>query len=122
MGLTVPPMGIANLVMGALTGQTLGDAIIGGPAPPSGSGPGGTGGPGNPQRPTPYYGQPTPPGPSPFRINPTQVQNDMNGGWGQGPGGWGGYQQPTMNPFSMYGSGQPSSRGYNPFSMYGGGK
>ena len=61
-------------------------------------------------------------GAQPFRINPMQVQNDMRGGWGnQGQGGWGGgYQQPQMNPFSMYGSRQPANRGYNPFSMYGG--
>ena len=71
--------------------------------------------------PTPgnYVGRP---GAQPFRINPMQVQNDMRGGWGnQGQGGWGGgYQQPQMNPFSMYGSRQPANLGYNPFSMYGG--
>ena len=67
--------------------------------------------------------------PDPFQINPMQAQRDIGGGWGsgQGPGGWGGnqgggggYQQPRMNQFSMYGSGQPANRGYNPFSMYGG--
>ena len=90
----------------------------GGPVPSGGGGPGGLGGPGE------MYGVPThlrppgPPGAQPFQINPMQVQNDMRGGWGQGM--WGGQQQPRMNPFSMYGTGQSANRGYNPFSMYGG--
>ena len=121
LGLAVPPMGLLNYGMGMVTGQTLGDSIIGGPAPPGGPGPGGLGGPGEISPQQFYTRPPAPPGPQPFRINPMQVQNDMSGGWGQGPGGWGGgQQQPRMNPFSMYGSRQPANRGYNPFSMYGG--
>ena len=91
-------------------------------AQPSPDDPGPMGGPGDGFLEQLYPRPPAPPGPQPFQINPMQVQNDMRGGWGnQGQGGWGGgYQQPQMNPFSMYGSGQPANRGYNPFSMYGG--
>ena len=125
LGLTVPLMGLLNYGMGMVTGQTLGDSIVGGPSPASGPGPGGMGGPpdGAGIRPPIHLAPPQPPGPVPFQINPMQVQNDMMGGWGgqRTQGNWGGgYQQPRMNPFSMYGSGQPANRGYNPFSMYGG--
>ena len=112
--------GPIGMGLGALIGG-MSSLAQGGPAPPGGPGPGGLGGPGDISPQQFYTRPPAPPGPQPFRINPMQVQNDMSGGWGQGPGGWGGgQQQPQMNPFSMYGSGQPANRGYNPFSMYGG--
>jgi hypothetical protein len=119
IGLVAPPMGLANYGMGMVTGNTIGSSATGDPA-------GGVGDPGGPdlnfprQRP-PGQSALSNSGPSPFQINPMQVQNDIAGGWGGGQGRGGG-QQPRMNPFSMYGTGQPRQEGYNPFSMYGGGK
>lgn len=105
-------LGPVGMGLGGIVGAAS-SLAQGGPVPSGGGGPGGLGGPGPLYAPQTPASRPAAPVTQPFQINPFQVQNDIMGGWG------GGYQQPQMNPFSMYG-GQSYNQGYNPFSMYGG--
>lgn len=104
------PGGVGNI--GGVGAQGMSGAMAGdyGGGPTGASGPDG-GGPaqGIGQRPGQSFQQ-QPPKPPPFQINPQQVQNDINGTWGQG------YQTPQMNPMG-YGQTDPTQPYQNPQSF-----
>jgi hypothetical protein len=120
----IPPTAIVNaLLYGGSSifggkGVTFGDIAQGDPNPNFGTGvngpDSGVGVGGGPDTVQQYPRQNNPDNrslgflPPPFQVNPMQVQNDMRP--------WGNYQQPQMNPYSMYGSQAPQG---NQGSMYG---